>query len=385
MGDARLAVVGPAGNLHVLTGGTAAELPVQGRWPSWRPGSDEFVLSRLRPGDDSIVSTVDLFDANTGDHLRELHRVPPGVPPFIAPRVPHYACWAPSGERLAIAAPGDAGLTLALTEAESGESHAVAKGGPLFAAWSPDGRHLAVHSGPTLSIVEAAAPATSRTVSENAAAFRTPAWDRAGEYLYYVVPGEPGMNVVRSAAAGGAPEVLARLSGGMAIAFRPGASELTVAITSRPDSGVFDDLYTLDTTGRDHPLTRVLGGPVVAFWWAPGGELLAVLRPHHTGDGLWSLQAYDARYRFVAATEAFLPSEDMRTMALFFDQYGLSHPAWSPAGDAFVVTGRLRPDGVSASFGDPAGPFALRWKPAARQPWEVLEPAGTAVFAPPAV
>jgi hypothetical protein len=85
----------------------------------------------------------------------------------------------------------------------------------------------------------------------------------------------------------------------------------------------------------------------------------------------------------LGTTEAFFPSQDYRTALAFFDQYAKSHHLWSPDGERLIICGRIGGDLVSASFGDPEGPYVFLWRAAARQPVEVLAPGELGVFRPP--
>jgi hypothetical protein len=158
--------------------------------------------------------------------------------------------------------------------------------------------------------------------------------------------------------------------GGVALGFRPGTRELSIAVTRSPDTGNFDELWGIDLdSGEKRALAR---GPFVSYYWSPRGDRFVIVVPAQTGDGRYSLQAWDDRGGFDGASEAFVPSQDFRTALGFFDQYRLSHSPWMADGSAFIACGRLAGDAVAGSFGDTIGDYVLRWRGTRGAPLERL-------------
>ena len=356
-----------------------------GFWPAWRPGHDAVALSVVAGERGRRQrSAVELIDTG-GRHLRTLFESAAGGPAVIAPNVPHYALWSPGGERLALVAQGSAGLTLYLSEADGPLiADPIQTGAPLFLAWSPDGRRLAVHAGVNLSVLEIAEARASRPVSADARGFRTPAFSDDGELLAFATPDGDGEGVVVRVApgAGTGGEAIGEFPGGVALAFRPRTRALTVAVTTRPDSGAFDELWTIDPDEGARP-ELLMRRHFASFFWDPTGERLAFIVPSATGDDTVSLQARGAGGEFLGASPPFAPSPDYQTLAGFFDQYARSHRLWAPDGSAFLAAGRLLTDAPAPAFGGASREAVLQWRPRRGAPFEVVGEGGAGFFPPP--
>ncbi len=365
-------------------GWRSAALAPSGYWPAWRPGREQAALSVVRGEGNRQRSAIELLDLG-GNHLRTLFESPAGVDAVIAPNVPHYALWSPAGDLLALVAQGSAGLTLFVSEAEGPLiADPIQTGGPLFLAWSPDGRRLAVHAGVNLSVLELAEARASRPVSADARGFRTPAFSDDGELLAFATPNASGEGVIVRVAdvAGGAGEAVHELPGGVALAFRPGTRSLTVAVTTRPASGAFDELWTVAPDGGEPRC--LLRRPFAGVFWDPAGERLVLVTPSSTGDGAVSLHARTAEGAFLGASPPFAPSPDYQTLIGFFDQYTRSHRLWAPDGSGFLAGGRLPTDAPAAAFGDGSYDALLHWAPGRGAPLEPIGAGGIGFFPPPA-
>ncbi len=355
------------------------ELAPSGFWPNWNPLGDCLAVSTIAHGEPT-ASTVDLVSRD-GEFLRELHRSTPNVQPVIGPRVPNYTLWSPRGDTLAIVGTSALGLTLFLSDREGAiTSSPVLNGAPLFPCWSPDGSHLAVHAGPEIVVLEVDGNRRRNVLAERAVGFRAPVYSPDGASLAFALDAGEGVRVVAAEPDGASPRPLGEFPGGVALAFRPGTRELSVAITRSPDTGNFDDLWSIDLdSGEKRLLAR---GPFVSYYWSPLGDRLLTVVPAQTGDGRYALYAWTADGSFSGATEAFVPSQDFRTSLGFFDQYRLSHTPWTADGSAFIACGRFAGDAVSGSFGDPVGDYVLRWPGKRGAPLERLMPAVAAVPSP---
>ena len=359
------------------------QLQAAGSWPVWHPLTRSAAISVVNAGAEPF-STIEHIDLE-GHHIRTLHRTPAGAPPVIAPRVPHYAIWSPRGDVLSYVAAGQEGLSLFLTDTSGSlVSDAVVTAAPIFSAWSPDGRHLAVHAGNEMVALDIDGDRRPRVIADQAFGFRAPAYSNDGSALVYGVVEDSAVKVIRAGPSGADPTEVARFPGGVALAFRPGTNELTAAVTLSPNTGVFDELWSLgDVTTGSRESRRIAMGPFVAFLWAPTGDKVALVVPGQAGDGRYTIRASTATGTVVGTTEAFFPSQDYRTALAFFDQYVKSHHFWSPNGERLIICGRIGGDLVSASFGDPEGPYVFVWRAAAGQPVEGIGPGELGVFRPP--
>lgn len=365
-------------------GWARTEIAPRGRWPAWNPVRDVVAVSRLETGTDGPSSSIELF-STTGEHLRTLHQSPPGIPPIIAPRLPHYGLWSPGGNVLSYVAQSSYGLTLFLSEVDGDfTSDPIINGAPLFLAWCTDNNFLGVHAGEELAVVEVEGSRTTANVAHRALGFRTPAFSDDANIMAYALPAEPGVAIMRALFQGMNGREVHRFDGGVALGFRPGTEQLTAAVTRQPNTGVFDELWSLDLSEDPPAVSPITRGPIVAFFWSPVGDRVAVVFPAQTGDGRYAIRVHEPGGRILAVSEAFVPSPDYRMILGFFDQYMQSHHLWSPDGKHFLVTGRLVNDAVSSSLGDPEGDYVMLWTPGSARPLEPIAAGDMGFFRPAA-
>lgn len=319
-----------------------------GWWPAWRPGRNEYALSRVETRGGTAHAALHLQGVDGGD-------VPiPGSlsapPALIAERMAHYALWDPTGSALCYVMPS--GRTLAARVWRTGEAEAtmLTGGTPIFPAWSPDGSYLVLHHGPGLTIAERES-GRQAALSSNATGFRAPAISPDGSTVVFAEAQGDGTAVFAADWRAGSRREIGRFPGGVALSFRPGTSQVSVAVTTGAEAGVFHGLYAVDATEGGEPRTLVKGA-LLGYWWSPQGDRLAVLVPAYTGDGRYQLRFHAPDGRFLRAMEPITLSPDTRTMVSFFDQFQLSHRPWSHDGRWFAFGGRLLTDGIPASFAD---------------------------------
>lgn len=352
-----------------------------GAWPTWEPGGDRIAVSSV----DLLggTSAIELI-VPTGEAQETIFRSVPSGNPVIAPGVPHYAAWSPRGAYLSYVAQTISGLALHLTEPGGMDGgRVVASGAPLFSCWSPDERVIAVHAGADLTLYDPAGRAAPRPVSGAAAGFRTPAFSPDGSSLIYATPAARGAAVISHVIATGVETELARFPGAVAFAFRPGTMHLDVAVSHRPETGVFEEIVRLSGDGWGER-KRIWKGASVAFFHAPDGERIAIVLPAQTGDGRYTVRLLDTAGGTIGATEAVFLSGPYRTLLSFFDQYRLSHCLWAPDGSVFLLAGRMPGDGVHATFGDPVN-LILAWRGQRSEPLVLVSEGEIGFFPPPAI
>lgn len=344
-----LAVVERLGAVRIVHNGDSRVVLDEGRWPSWRPGHDELAASVVTTADGSPRGLLRLA-STTGGEARTIAETAPGAPPAIAPGVPNYALWAPEGSRLVVAMPAANGLELQVVDMTGGPARPIATGAPLFSAWAPDSRRVIVHAGAELLMLDTD-DGTRTVLHAEAAGFRVPAVSRSGR-ICFATPAGGTARIMSCLLDDPDPVVAGEFPGGVALAFRPGGDdELSVSVMRDPEGGLFGELWLVPAVPGGAP-RRLVRSLFAAASWSPRGDRVALVVPGYTGDGRYAIHIHNAEGAFLAATEPLVPSEEFRMMLAFFDQYALSHPAWSPDGATFAVAGRIATDGVSASFGD---------------------------------
>jgi TolB protein len=237
----------------------------------------------------------------------------------------------------------------------------VINGAPLFSAWCTDNNFLAVHAGEELAVVEVDGSRTTAEVAPHALGFRTPAYSDDAEVLAYALSAEGGVALMRARFQGTGSSEVCRFPGGVALAFRPGTQELTVAVTRDPSNGGFDELWTVDLSSEGAPKTCIARGSFVTALWDPTGTHMVLFAPTFSGDGKYAGRLLSPQGNVLGTSEAFFPSDDFRIYLGFFDQYANSHALWTAEGDRIVIAGRLGGDGVSPSFGDPEPSYVMTW------------------------
>jgi hypothetical protein len=371
---APLAINERSGAVVVLSpDGTTTRVAAEGRWPALAPGGSRVAYSTIMSSEGGQAAVVTRNVA--GDGLQAVYQPGPGPLAFIAPSVPHYFLWTPTGQAVSYVAATERGLELAVSTLDGALiQHVVAAAAPLFHCWSTDGLMMAFHAGSRVALFDLATLSITE-VHDNGVGFRTPRFLPDGTLLF-AAPGGSGIALFARKPTGETRQ-LAVFDGGLA--FEVAGERLLVAVTHQADASLFDSLWQLSVDGSERSL--LARGPFAAYWAAPAGERIALLVPRQSGDGTVALHARTLAGEMVSATEALVPSGDLRVATAFFDQYALSHSPWSPGGTTFAIAGRLPGDGVSGSFGDPVGDYVLTWRPERSQPLGHLAPGTFASFA----
>ncbi len=350
-------------------------------WPIWMPEGKGLVVSQVDSTAES--SAIEMFNSS-GTYIRNLFQTSNGVQAVIAPEVPHFCLPSPTGELLAIIAPGKAGLTLYITETDGliiGDP--VLSGAPLFISWSLDGKKLAIHSGINLSILEFKDGRASIPISADARGFRVAAWNRQGDLVFAEPVDAHAESVSIRVWAKENPkiETLCEVEGGVAFSFRPSTEELNFARTRDPDTGVFDSIWKLDLANKNSDAEKWIDGPISSFFWSPDGEKLGVIRPASAGSLRYVINAFDRKGGLLGATEPLTPSTEMQTMFAFFDQYGLAHDIWSPDSDNLLVSGRLSTEGPAPAFFGTPKDGIFTWTPERFSPFKRIAAGRFACYA----
>ncbi|HQW50714.1 MAG TPA: hypothetical protein PL082_01550 [Tepidiformaceae bacterium] len=375
-----LAVHATDNTVRVIPGGPAAGVP--GWWPSWRPGRAEFTATRLVPGGNAPHTALVLCAASGGEILVPGSMATP--PALISERLPHYALWNPQGTVLYYVMPTGRTLAARIWRAGDAEARTLTGGTPIFTAWTPAGDRLAIHHGSELAIFEAGS-GERQLISGSAGGFRVPAVSQSGRWIAYAeVSGETAVVHAYDTLEAEARRV-AEFGGGVILAFRPGTEVLTVAGVLPGGSPIATGIHCADLGAPDAAVETLVRGPVVAFWWAPAGDRLAVLTPGGLSDGRVQVRFYGTDGWPVGAMESLSLSNDMRTLVGFFDQFALSHSLWSPDGRHFTLAGRLITDGPASSFADGPLDSVLTAEAGARAPWQTAGRGSAGFFPPPQV
>jgi WD40 repeat protein len=317
------------------------------QFPAWSPDGNHLAAIG-QAGDDFGVFVFD--DRPAGD------AAPQPVAAYRSPSAaPIYLYWSPDGRRIAFLTNEPDTLALQVAAADgSAPAAVIRRGQPLYWDWI-DTSHVFVHSGanaPGAFLGEVAVDGPDVvSIDVSAGAFQAPAMSLDGRTRAYVADGEGPSNSVVIEARDGSFRHEARVSGASALGWNPAGDQLAYSDSPLPIGLPIGPLEVIDAGSG---ATRLLvDGPVVAWFWAPDGRTLAVLRiPQPTDGQVASVPLVAAqtdrlalRLLFVdAATGLTQFSRDVRLSDIvlgqflpFADQYARSHRVWSPASDAIVL------------------------------------------------
>ena len=154
----------------------------------------------------------------------------------------------------------------------------------------------------------------------------------------------------------GGAEIVGEVEGLVALSWRPGRGQLAVASGLNRGSGYYDRLALLDANSTAE--RTLIEEPMLCFFWSPDGSKIAYITPSEEAQGSVRWAVLDLESDETAYLTDFLPSREMLTMFMFFDQYGQSHNLWSPDSSKILfagVPGRLEergplPDGRDSSI-----------------------------------
>ena len=204
--------------------------------------------------------------------------------------------------------------------------------------------------------------------------YRAPDWSPDGRRFAFVGIPNGDAALMVAAADGANPKTLAPAPNVSAFAWSPRGDFIAFASTLAPNLTIFDRVTLVEP---EDGASRVLAeGPIIAFFWSPGGDRLALMRLSDQGTHL-ILSVVDVKTGAGLDVAEFLPSQELQFMLSFFDQYKESHRIWSPDGRFLALSGVLAGDDpgaesqvyvVDASGGVPpravaAGTLAF-WPPA---------------------
>jgi WD40-like Beta Propeller Repeat len=351
----RIAVVEANGALRTLDpDGTDRRVhsveSLEFQFPAWSPDGSHLAAI----GHDRAGAGVFVFDDRTATDVGDADPQP--VAAYRSPlAAPIYLYWSPDGRRIAFLTGEPDGLSLQVAAADgSAPAAVVRRGQPLYWDWI-DASHVFVHSGanaPGAFLGEVAVD-TSDVLSIDAAvgAFQAPAMSLDGRSRAYVAGEGPSTTVVIEARDGSFRHE-AKVSAGSALGWSPAGDQLAYSNSPVGAGLPVGPLELIDV--RSGETRQLVDGPVVAWFWAPDGRTLAVLRFRVQGDGqiasaggnpLAVTDLLTLRLLFVdVASGAIRFGREVRLSDLvlaqflpFADQYARSHRIWSPASDAIVL------------------------------------------------
>lgn len=371
----RLAVVDAAAALSITDGRGGPLVPLSApgtrfQFPAWSPDGSRLAAA----GEGATGSSIHVFAVGPARPAGGSDE--PVVNPVVvyesrdAPAF--YLYWTPDGQRVTFLTtePEPAGLALRMVPADGiGAATIVRQGAPMYWDFVDDSR-LFVHSGTggsggflgEVRVDGAPFEGTERS----AGVFRSPSVSIDDRFVAYLAPGDGAVGEVVRESRDGSGTTRIRVFGAAAMSFSPAADQLAFLAPDQPTSSPLPlpvgPLRLLDPDAAE--ARTLMGGSVVAFFWSPTGEQIAVLRLEERDDPVVEagldggvvlarapLRAAETaaglalRLSFVMVADGTVRTERVvRVSDLFvnqvlpyFDQYALSHRFWSPDGAAIAL------------------------------------------------
>jgi TolB protein len=303
-----------------------------GRWPTWAPDGQRLAFARVLIGAGNVLHAAQLWIvAHNGSDLRKVWEA--------TNQEPIYLAWSPNGATIAMLVEGPTNLHLVLVDVTgSQQPRQVASGNPFYFTWAADSQALLLHVGdgtsngskPELGILRLGPPDEFRSLGIVPGSFRTPGWSADGRTLVFVANGPEGAQTISMVSpTGGDITRVATVAGQTAFLLAGDGTRLAWSSRSTADPLAYDGLEVVSSDGKRR--ARVTDDPVMAFFWSPDGQRLAFVTIEKRSQGFaWNVA--DAEGKNPKRLGPFAPTPFELRLLAFFDQYAISHGAWSPEG-----------------------------------------------------
>jgi len=326
------------------------------QWPTWsRDGRLAYFCCDVQY---SSVFDVEVFISDDGKTSGE--SVYNGTRQSIT-----YAYWSPEGCRenencldLAILLSNVATnsfIVELIRDGESPSNETIAFGAPFYYSWNPSGTRIVTHRNQRrIEIYDVETGDFVETLSTTPGAFQAPAWSPVDDRILFGERGENRSMTDLKINANGVTQTIAEdLEGQVSFIWSPDGNYIAYRVVSESD---IDSLFVVDAiTGEVVSRSSVMG--VLAFFWSPDSTKLAYITlstpPGTFNAGIdkshilasyaqnisglaWSV--LDVNTGANERYSAFVPTEEMLYVLLYFDQFAQSHQVWSPDSSHLVYS-----------------------------------------------
>lgn len=268
-----------------------------------------------------------------------------------------YGYWSPASctngpdcSRLAYLINNGSSLSLHVaevtTDQATGTDTVVGTGQPFYYSWAPDGNSMLwFRNSQELSIYNIGTDTVGKSIAESPGLFQAPAWSPIDQELLYA-SAEKSSNHLTIVNGGDSRELGAAITGGTFFSWSPDGKQIAFTGGGYPA----DEIRVINADGTGEYTIKDLDH-VVAFFWSPNSQHLAIVTFEPYAPPLPNAQVASFRTRRVAQTSepeasltwwvtdskggrarrlaSFLPTPEEFYILEFFDQYAQSHSVWS--------------------------------------------------------
>lgn len=275
---------------------------------------------------------------------------------------PFYIYWSPDNRSVTFLTQEPSTMSMRVADVDDpGTGRVMARGNPFYWVWSPEGNQLFMHVGGSrafspeahLSLLENREGAHRVELKMAPGVFQAPQWSASGQHIFYIAADESGQEAIyKTDMETSVQTLITPLQESAIMILSPDDQHIAFLETSAAQFPAFGTATIIDTAGQN--ARQVLNNRVLAMYWSPDGQKLALLTlslaeedPIARTAGLAALSfqfeglrwwIFDLQTDKLELLTSFVPTSDFMQTVPFFDQYYLSLSFWSPDSRYFLVT-----------------------------------------------
>lgn len=221
----------------------------------------------------------------------------------------------------------------------------MGRGVPFYYSWSPDGKQILRHlNNETLDIYDLELNSVSSTLALTPGSFFAPAWSPTDNRLLVATRGDERFSSNLVISDNGQEQILLEnVPGQISFQWSPNGEYIAYKYVTRDETS---PLIVINSSTGDFVTQSSVSG-ALAFFWAPDSQRIAYLSVA-TPPGTFDVKNGGQQANLVQLSEgfawssldistgidwsygAFLPTQELVYLLVYFDQFSQSHQLWSP-------------------------------------------------------